>query len=89
MTKPMNTIPNVESPFSKYVRLHVEKRLPILERDEDYYSDGICGQDFWDSLFPGEQKLAGKCISQMVKKRILPLVIVEKEHEYPVCYQLK
>jgi len=74
--------------FCAAIYTRVQKRLNELPRDGAYRSDQLCGADYWDFLTSGEQKSAGKCIFKLAKAGLLPLVVVEKRHEYPLVFAL-
>lgn len=71
------------------VRKRVENALPAMEQNERYTLEMLCGQDFWELLSDGERRTAGRCMSDMVERKLLPLRVAETKHEYPKYYQLE
>ena len=60
-----------------------------LERDTPYPSKKLCSKTFWSALSNGDKKLAGMCISEIVKYGLINLREVIGLHEYPKLYELK
>jgi hypothetical protein len=74
--------------FYNAIRLQVEEVIPLLDRDEKYTLQMLCGEAFWDPLTEGERRMAGRCMSHMVRNNLLPLRFAESKHEYPKFYEL-
>ena len=77
------------SEFFNEIRLHVQRRLPELQRERHYTAEQLAGKEFWRLLNRGEQPLAGRCIAFMAARDLLPLTFVKHKHEYPLWYRLK
>ena len=80
---------SVTPEFLSAIRLHIDGRLPALQRDRRYTAMTLAGEDFWEPLDNGERRMSGRCLAYLVARRELPLVFVEGKHEYPLHYQLK
>ena len=82
---------HVPETFYDRVRNQVEEIVPALEPSESYTLETLCGEEFWSNLSPGECKTAGRYMTDIVKKKRLPLVLDPKrcKHEYPKRYCLK
>lgn len=79
---------NVAPDFLALIQCVVEERLPSLSTGAELTLRNICGEDFWGSLEPGEQKTAGWCMVHLVERRMLPIEFAEWKHEYPKHYRL-
>lgn len=79
----------VTKTFYDNVRKQVEASLPAMERDARYTLKMLCGATYWDQLGRGERRTAGRCMSDMVENKLLPLRVAETKHEYPKYYQLE
>lgn len=75
--------------FYDSIRQQVEAALPALERDAQYTLEMLCCKEFWGKLSDGDRRTAGRCMSDMVKQKLLPLRVADTEHEYPKYYQLE
>ena len=73
--------------FTNFVLSVAEDRMPSLPYHVDLTAEKIFGDDAWELLSTGEQRLAGKCMKLLVKDNTLPLDPVETVHEYPLYYQ--
>jgi hypothetical protein len=78
----------VSAPFYNTVLLQVEEIIPALERGVKYTLEMLCGEKFWDLLTDGENRMAGRCMANMVVHGQLPLRFAHSKHEYPKWYQL-
>jgi hypothetical protein len=67
---------------------HVSARIQVLYKGIEYRSEQLCGEDYWVMLGDGKQRQAGKCIRKLAEIGLLPLVIVEKRHEYPLYFKI-
>lgn len=67
---------------------HVATKIPTLKYGKKYTVIDICGQQYWGEYDPGDCKLAGRCMSDMVKEHLFPLKVAETRHEYPIFYEL-
>lgn len=63
--------------FYDRVRQQAMKVIPTLKRRRAYRSKEFCGVAFWATLDVGQQRLAGRCVAQMVATGHLPLVPIE------------
>ena len=79
----------VTKTFYDNVRHQVEASLPALERDARYTLEMLCRATYWDQLSLGERRIAGRCMSDMVERKLLPLRVAKTRHEYPKYYQLE
>ena len=70
------------------VFMYVEARILVLSPDATYNLKQICGDDFWSSLSPGDQKRAGWIMVHLVEGGLVPFIAVDGRHEYPKLYQL-
>ena len=84
----LNNIYTVSADFYDAVRHQVEDIIPALDPNEIYTLEMLCGDEFWQSFTAGEQKMAGRCMADMVVTHQLPFRFVQGEHEYPKLYQL-
>lgn len=84
----LDTGRSVPEPLYNSVKQHLKNRIHKLDRERIYKAEMLCGKEFWDPMFAGEQKMAGECIASMVRQKILPLELVQKKHEYPFWYQI-
>lgn len=75
--------------FYDSIRQQVEASIPALERDARYTLEMLSDKEFWGPLSDGERRTAGRCMSDMVERKILPLRVAETKHEYPKYYQLE
>ena len=75
--------------FYNAIRRQVEEVIPVLLRDEKYSLEMLCGEAFWNPLTEGECRMAGRCMSHMVRNNLLPLRFAESKHEYPKLYELR
>ncbi|WP_430232617.1 hypothetical protein [Nitrosomonas communis] len=73
------------------IRTQVEKALPFLNPNRKYTAKKLCGRKFWDEylLFADKQRLAGRCLANMVVRNELPLEFVELTTSFSRSYQLK
>lgn len=78
----------VSSNFYQSFRHQVEDILPALIPGEKYTLKMLCGPVFWNPLGEGKQRMGGKCMTDMVRRGLLPLRFAESRHEYPKWYQL-
>ena len=100
MTDPTNPTPTesavvtllngrrVSIDFYNIVRNQVAERLPALTPGVDYTTEQICGADFWPLLGDGECRLAGMVLKDLSLRGLVPLVLVEWAHEYPLKFRL-
>lgn len=70
-------------------RQMVVASLPEISPGNAYTLKNILGRDIWSELDNGERRLIGRCVAHMTTRKILPLIIIESKHEYPIRYQLK
>jgi len=80
---------SVTKTFYDSVRQQVEDALPALERDVRYTLEMLCDKEFWRRLSDGDRRTAGRCMSDMVEKKLLPLRVAKTKHEYPKYYELE
>jgi hypothetical protein len=78
----------VSTTFYELVRHQVVEIIPGLIPGEKYTAEILCGDGFWKALTAGEQKMAGRCVANMVVNRLFPLRFVQTKHEYPKHYEL-
>lgn len=74
--------------FCAQIHAQVTALIPVLYKGIEYRSEQLCGAVYWAMLTSGQQKQAGKCIRKLAELRLLPLVIVEKRHEYPLHFRI-
>ena len=79
----------VTKAFYDAIRYQVEDILPALIRSAKYTLKELCGDAFWQQLGAGEQRMAGRCMADMVCRELLPVLFTEGKHEYPLYYRLK
>lgn len=79
----------VTQTFYDSLRQQVEEALPAMERDARYTLEMLCGATYWDQFSRGERRIAGRCMSCMVERKLLPLCVADTKHEYPKYYQLE
>jgi len=88
MTNSTNpTLPPSDA-FCVQIHAQVTARIPVLYKGIDYRSEQLCSEEYWLMLTSGQQKQAGKCIRKLAEMKLLPLVIVEKRHEYPLYFRI-
>ncbi len=78
---------------AKYDRIlqQVKEIVGGMEPSKSYTLERLCGKEFWSTLSPAERKTAGRCMADIVMKKLLPLVSDPNrcQHEYPRRYCLK
>lgn len=82
------TFYTVTAVFYDTVLVLVKESIPGLIPGEKYKCEWLCGDAFWKLLSAGEQRMAGRCLANMVVYGVLPLRIVKTKHEYPKYYEL-
>ena len=85
----MNTRFCIAPVFLLDIYMNIEDNQINLERDTPYPSKKLCSKTFWSALSNGDKKLAGMCISEIVKYGLINLRAVKGVHEYPKLYELK
>jgi len=85
----MNTRFCIAPVFLLDIYMDMEGNQINLERDTPYPSKKLCSKTFWSALSNGDKKLAGMCISEIVKYGLINLRAVKGLHEYPKLYELK
>ena len=85
----MNTRFCIAPVFLLDIYMNIEDNQINLERDTPYPSKKLCSKTFWSALSNGDKKLAGMCISEIVKYGLINLRAVKGLHEYPKLYELK
>jgi hypothetical protein len=85
----MNTRFCIAPVFLLDIYMDMEGNQINLERDTPYPSKKLCSKTFWSALSNGDKKLAGMCISEIVKYGLINLRAVKGVHEYPKLYELK
>jgi hypothetical protein len=85
----MNTRFCIDPVFLLDIYMDMEGNQINLERDTPYPSKKLCSKTFWSALSNGDKKLAGMCISEIVKYGLINLRAVKGVHEYPKLYELK
>jgi len=85
----MNTRFCIAPVFLLDIYMDMEDNQINLEPDTPYPSKKLCSKTFWSALSNGDKKLAGMCISEMVKYGLINLREVRGLHEYPKLYELK
>jgi hypothetical protein len=85
----MNTRFCIAPVFFLKTYMDMEDNQINLERDTPYPSKKLCSKTFWSTLSNGDKKLAGMCISEIVKYGLINLREVRGLHEYPKLYELK
>lgn len=83
------TFYTVSKAFYDAVRVQVEEIIPATIRGVKYTLEDLCGDEFWHQLGAGEQRMAGRCMADMVCRGLLPLSPAKGKHEYPKLYWLK
>ena len=78
----------VDADIFDIVCMYVGARIPVLSPDPVYTLKQICGDDFWSTLSPGDQKRAGWIMVHLVQRGLVPFMSIEGRHEYPKLYQL-
>jgi hypothetical protein len=79
----------VPESFYNRIKYEILGVLHVLQPDVKYTAEMLCGPELWGSLKGVEPSIAGRCVADMVRKRILPLCFVGCEHLSPKCYILK
>ena len=85
----MNTRFCIAPVFLLDIYMNIEDNQINLERNTPYPSKKLCSKTFWSALSNGDIKLAGMCISEIVKYGLINLREVRGLHEYPKLYELK
>ena len=85
----MNTRFCIAPVFLLDIYMNIEDNQINLERNTPYPSKKLCSKTFWSALSNGDKKLAGMCISEIVKFGLINLREVRGLHEYPKLYELK
>ena len=85
----MNTRFCIDPVFLLDIYMDMEGNQINLERGTPYPSKKLCSKPFWSALSNGDKKLAGMCISEIVKYGLINLREVRGLHEYPKLYELK
>lgn len=80
---------SVHPEFLNYVLDAVTTRLPELSHHSSFPLKQIFGETLWSYLDRGERIKAGSCMVHLVSTGRVPLIVVEKRHEYPIYYQIK
>ena len=75
--------------FCEAIRLQIEDVLDVLDPDESYTLEDLCGEVFWGQLSTTEHKIAGLIMARLVASGRLPLCVAPSRHEYPKRYRLK
>lgn len=78
----------VSRDFYESIRHQLEDVLPGLVPDGKYTAKMLCGREFWGKLEANDQRMAGKCVADMVVKKLVRLTFVKWEHEFPKKYRL-
>ena len=84
----MNTRFCIAPVFLLDIYMNIEDNQINLERNTPYPSKKLCSKTFWSALSNGDKKLAGMCISEIVKYGLINLRAVKGGHEYPKLYEL-
>jgi hypothetical protein len=75
-------------PLLFYQQIHAEIIfiLPALVPGIGYKTEWLLGPDIWGTFDDGRKRLAGRCVSYMVRKGELPLRRVTPRYKYPIRY---
>ena len=79
----------VSEKFCEAVRKRVEEVIPAMMPFVTYTLEDLCGEVFWSQLSNGQRRMAGRCMTQLVGRSVLPLCFADSRHEYPKYYRLK
>jgi len=79
----------IQKRLYKQVLELISEVVPVLEQEQSYTAETLCGEAFWKSLEKGEPIMAGKCVAQMVASKVLPLRFAGKTKSNSWLYQLK
>jgi hypothetical protein len=82
------TFYTVQKDFYDAIRHQVADIIHLLNPGEKYTLEMLCGPDFWNPLGEGKQRMAGRCMVDIVRNGLLPLSFAESQHEFPKYYQL-
>ena len=66
----------------------LKSRISELNKDQIYISKKLCGKDFWMQLTKGDKIAAGRCISIMSERNLLPLVYMGRNPANASMYRL-
>ena len=72
--------------FYESIRREILDVTQVLLADEGYTAEMLCGPEFWSQLSDNERRLAGRCVSHMVRDAVLPLRRLGCRHQYPARY---
>ena len=70
------------------LRKHVTAMSALYKSDEVNTLESICGPVFWSSLSDGDKRLAGRYMSQMVDKNMVPYEFAGKCCQSPLVYSV-
>jgi hypothetical protein len=79
----------VAKEFYDLIHQQASKIIPTLRRIRAYPSKKLCGEIFWETLTSEQQRLAGRCVAEMVKWGQLPLVPIEGKANDPLWFRHK
>jgi hypothetical protein len=79
----------VSKEFYDLIHRHASTVIPKLRRNRAYQSKGLCGVAFWETLTADQQRMAGRCVAEMVRWGQLPLVPIEGKPNDPLWFRHK
>ena len=90
MNKPIkiNKRFSITGEFFIAVYMAIEDNRKNLQKSVRYKAEKLCGKAFWSALSDGDKRLAGMCISELARYKLINLQEVKSVHEYPKRYQL-
>lgn len=76
--------------FYNIIALQVEEAIHQMQAGEIYTVEKLCGEEFWLILgTPDNQRLAGRCVADMVNQGRLPFEFIQYKHSPTKRYQLR
>jgi hypothetical protein len=78
----------VSKAFYEKIRHQVLDVLQAVQPDFICTLEMLCEPDFWMGLSDGQRRIAGKCMSHMVRHGILPFATAGKPCASPKRYRL-
>lgn len=66
-----------------------QDRIARLDKGVPFTSKQLLGQEFWSGLARVEQRLAGMCLLDAVRKGLVPLSEHLWAHEYPKKFRIQ
>lgn len=79
----------VPLPLYRRLRIAILIVIPAMIPEIGYKAEHLLGTEIWSTLDAGGRRVAGRCISHMVRHRQVPLQRIGCRHRHPVQYELE